>query len=225
MLNDALLARMRERPELKLVVITKPVNEWADPGCRWTYESAGLFAKEFPSRFLFLQLRSFDTQVTWGVDETDAHFVDMDVHSKLFVVDDKFLSVGSANKNNRGMIYEAELNVAVLDEAWVRLARRRVLANVLRGGQPSDDADAWFDQLAAAAAYNDAVYARWDAEGMDISLDGAPLPNDLRPRGYVYTLPFEDVSECLFESVGPDMTGGERTPTAPGGGPEGSDVE
>lgn len=227
-LNDALIARMREEPGLRLVVITKPINEWTDPGCRWTYESAELFAKEFPGRFLFLQLRAFDTQVTWGVDETDAHFQNMDVHSKLFIVDDKFLSVGSANKNNRGMIYEAELNLAVFDAEWVRLARRRVLGNVLPSGEaPEDGASAWFAQLAKAASYNDAVYARWDAEGMDISLDGAPVPVDYRPRGFLYTLPFRTVSDCLFESVGPDMTGGERPEGTPpsSSGPEGSGVE
>jgi phosphatidylserine/phosphatidylglycerophosphate/cardiolipin synthase-like enzyme len=34
------------------------------------------------------------------------------VHSKLFLIDDRFLSVGSANMNNRSMGYDTELNVA-----------------------------------------------------------------------------------------------------------------
>ncbi len=222
MLNDALFARMTEVPDLKLVVITKPVSEWTDPGCRWTYESAALFADAFPQRFLFLQLRSFDTQVTWGIDETVGHFVDIDVHSKLFIVDDAFMSVGSCNKNNRGMIYEAELNVAVLDRAWVGTARRQVLANVLPSGTPAtDDAARWFTDLSAAAQANDAVYARWDDEGFDLDLNGAAPPATYRPAGLVYTLPHRDVSDCLLESVGPDMTG----EGPPGGPPEEEDPE
>jgi phospholipase D1/2 len=40
------------------------------------------------------------------------------IHSKLFLVDDRFLSIGSANMNNRSMGYDTELNVA-----WEGLSR------------------------------------------------------------------------------------------------------
>jgi phosphatidylserine/phosphatidylglycerophosphate/cardiolipin synthase-like enzyme len=46
--------------------------------------------------------------------------------------DDVFLSVGSCNENDRSMVYEGELNVAVYDAAWVNEARRRVLSLILR---------------------------------------------------------------------------------------------
>jgi len=39
MLNERIYARMQEVPDLRLVVITKPINEWADPGCFYTYEA------------------------------------------------------------------------------------------------------------------------------------------------------------------------------------------
>lgn len=207
MLNDAIVARMEANPKLKLVVITKPINEWTDPGCPWTYKSHALFETKFPTRYMLLQLRSFDTVVTWGIDETEVRWADIDVHSKMLIVDDKFLSVGSANKNNRGMIYEGEMNVAVLDPAWVRETRRQIFANMLPAGTaPTDDVATWWDQLAQAAAVNDAVYAAWEAEGGDISLDGAPLPAKYAPKGFVHSMDFGPETDCLIESVGPDMT-------------------
>lgn len=207
MLNDAIVARMEKVPNLKLVVITKPVNEWTDPGCAWTYKSHALMKSKFSARYRLLQLRGFDTVVTWGVDETEVRWADFDVHSKMLIVDDKFLSVGSANKNNRGMIYEGEMNVAVLDPAWVRDARRKIFANFLPAGTaPTDDVAAWWGQLEQAAAVNDAVAAAWTAEGGDLNLNGAPLPAKYTPKGFVHSMDFGPESDCLIESVGPDMT-------------------
>jgi phosphatidylserine/phosphatidylglycerophosphate/cardiolipin synthase-like enzyme len=207
MLNDAIVARMQASPNLKLVVITKPVNEWTDPGCPWTYKSHALFKTKFPTRYLLLQLRAFDTVVTWGVDETEARWANIDVHAKMLIVDDKFMSVGSANKNNRGMIYEGEMNVAVLDAAWVREARQKIFANLLPAGtMPKDDVAGWWTQIQAAADANDAVSAAWTAEGDDINLNGAPLPAKYTPKGFVYSMDFGPESDCLIESVGPDMT-------------------
>ncbi|MCK6531963.1 MAG: phospholipase D-like domain-containing protein [Polyangiaceae bacterium] len=207
MLNDAIVARMEKVPNLKLVVITKPVNEWTDPGCAWTYKSHALMKSKFAARYRLLQLRGFDTVVTWGVDETEVRWADFDVHSKMLIVDDKFLSVGSANKNNRGMIYEGEMNVAVLDPAWVRDARRKIFANFLPAGTaPTDDVAAWWGQLEQAAAANDAVAAAWTAEGGDLNLNGAPLPAKYTPKGFVHSMDFGPESDCLIESVGPDMT-------------------
>jgi phosphatidylserine/phosphatidylglycerophosphate/cardiolipin synthase-like enzyme len=211
MLNERIKARMIEKPDLVLVVITKPINEWADPGCAWTYLTHQLFSAMFPGRYLSLQLRSFDTQIKDGVftiDETKGHFVDMDIHSKLLVVDDLFMSVGSANKNNRGMVYEAEMNAVIVDAIFVRAERRAALAEILPAGASiSDDAKAWFAALAATAKSNDAVHANWSNEGFDLNLNGAALPAKMKPAGFVYSLPFNSLKKCLLESVGPDMTG------------------
>jgi phosphatidylserine/phosphatidylglycerophosphate/cardiolipin synthase-like enzyme len=159
----------------------------------------------FPTRYRLVQLRAFDTQVTWGFDETDCHFVDMDVHSKMLIVDDEFMSVGSCNKNNRGVFYEGELNVAVHDRAWVTAERRRVFANMLQQSNVPDTVDGWWAAFEAQRLWNDAVRQRWSDEGNDISLDGAPLPDNLRPRGFVYTLTPGPVRDCLIEDVGPDV--------------------
>jgi phosphatidylserine/phosphatidylglycerophosphate/cardiolipin synthase-like enzyme len=208
MLNQAIVDRMNAKPNLRLIVITKPVNEWTDPGCAWTHQSHALFKTNFPDRYMMLQLRAFDTVVTWGIDETESRYQDMDVHSKMLIVDDKFMSVGSCNKNNRGMVYEGELNVAVLDPAWVRSERRRIFANVLPAGTPAtDDVSTWWGHFKAAAAWNDQVYANWEDEGFDIDLNGAPLPAEYTPDALVHSLDFRTLSDCFIESVGPDMVG------------------
>ena len=55
------------------------------------------------------------------------------IHSKLLSVDDRFLSIGSANMNNRSMGYDTELNVAWDDVPGSALSRsiRAVRANLL----------------------------------------------------------------------------------------------
>jgi phosphatidylserine/phosphatidylglycerophosphate/cardiolipin synthase-like enzyme len=49
------------------------------------------------------------------------------IHSKLLLVDDRFLSVGSANMNNRSMGYDTELNVS-----WEGSAREAELVESIR---------------------------------------------------------------------------------------------
>ena len=210
MINELIAKRMKEKPDLILVVITMPVGEWFDPGCAWTHQSNTLFATQFPARYLTLQLRSFDVAIDDGffvLDETDAHFVDMSVHSKMLIVDDHFMSVGSTNKNNRGLVYEAEMNAVVIDPAWVRTQRRRLLEQLLpKGSIVGDNANAWFSELAAAAKANDAVYDAWSQVGFDLNLNGAPVPANYLPNGFLYSLHFGSLVDCLLESVGPDQT-------------------
>ncbi len=211
MLTEVIVERMTEVPNLRLLVVTKPVSEWTDPGCSWTHYTHQELLAAFPDRYATYQLRSFDTVVTWGIDETEERFQDMDVHSKMLIVDDKFMSVGSCNKNNRGIVYEGELNVAVLDPVWVREQRRRIFANMLPAGTvPTDDVATWWVQFSDAASWNDYVWDNWDAEGGDIDLGDIsnpdPLPLEYTPDGFIYGLTFRTVSDCLIEDVGPDMT-------------------
>ncbi|HOX42663.1 MAG TPA: MopE-related protein [Myxococcota bacterium] len=214
LLVDAIARRMREQPGLLLVVVTKAIDEWTDPGCEWTYTTHQQLLGEFgPTRYRTYQLRSFDTSPSAQAGEVAANFVDIDTHSKLLVVDDRFLSVGSCNKNNRGMLYEGELNVAALDEPLTRGARRRVVGDWLgAGATPSEDTATWFAQLVAAADWNAAVRARWEALGDSADLGGGALPADLTPAGLLYPLPFGVPDDCFLEGVGPDMTREELPP-------------
>jgi len=181
MINDVIAKRMTEKPELKLVVITKPVGTLA-PECVPALRSGNFFASRFGDRFLSLQLRSFD--------KDEREFADIDVHSKMLIVDDIFMSVGSANKNNRGMVYEAEMNVAILD-ATVGTWRKRILANLI-GGEANADVAGWFDQLKSLARTNDDVVR---SNGVGAA-----------PRGFVYGLSFGPEAACKLQSVGPDAT-------------------
>jgi phosphatidylserine/phosphatidylglycerophosphate/cardiolipin synthase-like enzyme len=53
------------------------------------------------------------------------------VHAKVGIVDDRWATVGSANLNSRGMSHDAELNLAVLDEAFSRGLRLSLWAEHL----------------------------------------------------------------------------------------------
>ncbi len=207
MLVDTIIDRMTEVPDLRLIVVTNSISTLSDPGCEWTYQTHTDLMDLFPDRYTLFTLQSFDTTVvSVGFDETESRYIAVNIHSKLIIVDDLFLSVGSANKNNRGIIYEGELNLAVLDRDWVRAARRRILSNMLPADvSVSDEPMVFAAQMAAAAAHNQDVYNAWDEEGWDISLDGDPLPAQYIPAGLLYPLEFGVPDDCLLEGMGPDM--------------------
>ncbi len=208
-LVDAILARMGAVPALRLIVVTKPISEWTDPGCYWTAETHGWLQRRFGDRYLPVQLRSFATEPDLGPDETRGVFLNMDVHSKIMIVDDVFLSVGSCNKNGRGYVYEGETNVNVLAPEFVRDARRRIVRNLLGGDGDNVPFD-WYGAIERLAAENDAVYSRWEQAGFDLDLDGAPLPPGHEPTGFVYSLDFGEPEQCLIEPIGPDIANQPR---------------
>jgi len=210
LLYDAIVARMAAAPHLILLVATNEVSEWTDPGCWQTALQYERFRQLYPSRFRIYSIQSYDvvrTDCTFCFDETEAHFVPMLVHSKMVIIDDEFMEVGSCNSNNRGLLYEGELAVAVHDAAFVSAARERIFANVLGPGQAGDmPPSAMFQAFDAVAGKNATAYARWDDEGMDLDLDGDPIPSGWTPSGFVYPLVMDAPDECLIEDVGADVT-------------------
>jgi phospholipase D1/2 len=66
--------------------------------------------------------------------DADGQEVPTYIHSKLFLVDDRFLSVGSANMNNRSMGLDTEINVAwetATEECGMTESIRRIRVDLL----------------------------------------------------------------------------------------------
>lgn len=190
MLDAVILEAMRENPDLYLVVITKPIS-LSDGGKKWSVISDKSYRDEFPERYLLLQLQAWDKVADVH------HFESMDTHSKITFVDDDYLCVGSANKNNRGYLYEGELDAAVYDRAMVSPARLRVLQNLVGEAHADEMAAATtgkqiFELLRRVADENAAFQAATES---DANAKGAP-------SGFVYPLAF---SPEFVIDVGPDV--------------------
>jgi phosphatidylserine/phosphatidylglycerophosphate/cardiolipin synthase-like enzyme len=207
LLADLIVARMLEEPDLLLIVVSKPVSD-LDPGAKFTYLADATFRSLFPDRYLLLQLKTVDVVIDPGFfwDDVDLYALDVDTHSKLRLVDDTYLSVGSCNFHNRAYLFEGELNVSVLDPPTVVSARRRVFSNLVGSRWApllTDDAADNFEILAWAAADNASLLTWWEENASDLDAEEAEAAwSEYRPSGFVY--PLEISSEYLFD-VGPDI--------------------
>jgi len=63
---------------------------------------------------------------TSGYDKGRWRYREIYIHSKLLLVDDGFMTLGSANLNQRSMAVDSEINIATNDAALVRDLRQRV---------------------------------------------------------------------------------------------------
>ncbi len=247
-LNAAIGKRMDEEPNLKLIVITQPISsadEYKDLACYWTTTSYEFFQENFSDRVAFFQLRSFDftypdhdcegvwTDTSCYGNEMEGYFKNFYVHAKMFMIDDKYMSIGSANKHNRGFIYEGEMNIAVHDKTWVTRERKRIFENILGDNYNvefeawnAEDIDSIFNRLKEVAQYNEDAYNAWDTDivegvehrDIDLDIDYTGKTRDQIisainsengansiPIGFLYPLSFVNHSDCLFEeSVGED---------------------
>ena len=191
-LNEALLASLVAKPDLKLVVITSEVSP-ADPAAEWTIRSDETFREAVPDQYATYTTASFDWRDgsdDWFGPDVEVHQVNHSLHSKLVIVDDRFLSVGSANKNNRGMLFEGEANLSVLDETWVRDARRAVIKNLVGprfAPLVNDNFDDTFELLADAAQWNVDTSEFWHSKADDWSIAEAEQHEiDSFPSGFLY---------------------------------------
>ncbi len=199
LLNEIIERQLRAKPALKLLVVTKPVSYW-DPGRKWTAEAHQRFSTRFPGRYALYQLRAHDIRQD-GRDMV-AHFADVDVHSKMMIVDDAVMNVGSANKNNRGLIYEGEANLLVHDAAWVKAERVRIFERLVGAefAGEVDDFDLAWDLFQGLAESNQGLYDQWDGWDGERAVERYS-PSDA-PAGLLYPLP---MPYDWWFNVGPDF--------------------
>ena len=122
---DRLAKRLAENPALvALIVVPKTYNSWVG-------EKAMLAGR---SRFICTVRRSSVDRVRFvyphvGMSE---HCADVMVHSKIMIVDDRFLRVGSANLCNRSMGADTECDLTIeAKDASERGAIRRIMSRLL----------------------------------------------------------------------------------------------
>ena len=169
-----LASACKRNPRLLLLVVTPP-DYLADlePGEFWkvasilppsTYWTARAFSTIRAVRKDFCL---FYLQVDYMDSKGKQHFVPVDLHAKVMIVDDEWYTIGSCNINDRGFQYEGELNVAVHHESAMDL-RKELFTEHLQTSCPDKIQDAvklWYDH----ATYN------WNAWN-----------NKTKPRSRVY---------------------------------------
>ena len=207
LINEVILEQMLSQPQLKLIVITMAVDE-LDPALQYTYLSHQLFADLFPDRYLMMELRSTDLVITEGPLWDDVLFFETPIytHSKLRIIDDHYLSVGSCNMNNRGYKFEGEMNVSVLDRDFVSEQRRLVFEQLVGPDHMpylSDDPENNFEVLRLASEENLLISDWWHNEGYWLSAEEATIEwSSWKPSGFLYPLEF---SEAYLDIAGPDL--------------------
>ncbi len=116
-ISDAIAAAVRRWPGLHVVVVTiqSQADAWLTGG--WSREAFKRIQRRKPDFELY-------TLKVSGEDRRgQRHLKEVDNHAKLMIVDDLFLTVGSANINDRSFEYEGEINIAMADPERAKAAR------------------------------------------------------------------------------------------------------
>ena len=116
---DALVARMREKPKLEVVVVTtRELGGWLEAETMGVGRQHFMAAFDHPSLAGRIKFVAPLARCAGPADE-DASKIIVDgrlsihVHAKVLIVDDTFLRIGSSNLNNRSMGYDTECDLAI----------------------------------------------------------------------------------------------------------------
>jgi phosphatidylserine/phosphatidylglycerophosphate/cardiolipin synthase-like enzyme len=121
-LTKLLAARLKKNKQLEIIVLipSAPEEDLKDPITRFAVWLSNQQIKALTQdvgsekpRIGFFSLCDGRTRFPY-------------VHSKMMIVDDKWLTVGSANANARGFFLDFEANLVVRDDDTARLFRRRL---------------------------------------------------------------------------------------------------
>ena len=157
---DALVARMRENPDLEAVVVTT-----REPGGWLEAKTMGVGRQQFMAAFdeppLAERIRFVAPLADAAVptdDESAKIVVDgtlsIHVHAKVLIVDDKFMRIGSSNLNNRSMGYDTECDLAIEGK---NAAEREAIASV-RNRLIAEHWGSAEQNVAAALAAGDSIH-------------------------------------------------------------------
>lgn len=117
---EYLARRMKERPELEAVLVTpKYAHSWLEE--QTMQAGLGRFMRVFADQGVSERVRFLYPKVA-----ENGRAVDTMVHSKVMIVDDRLLRVGSANLNNRSFGVDTECDLAF--EATIPNHRKQILA-------------------------------------------------------------------------------------------------
>jgi phosphatidylserine/phosphatidylglycerophosphate/cardiolipin synthase-like enzyme len=100
------------------------------PGRAFTDASLARIRKEAPKAVADGRFQAFCLGTSVRQAES-THYRPIYVHAKVAIIDDLWVTVGSANLNNRGLRDDVELNVATLDAGLARSLRLRLWAEHL----------------------------------------------------------------------------------------------
>jgi phosphatidylserine/phosphatidylglycerophosphate/cardiolipin synthase-like enzyme/uncharacterized membrane protein YdjX (TVP38/TMEM64 family) len=162
---EALVARMRARSKLRVVVVTtREHGGWLEA------ETMGVGRQRFMAAFDAAELADRIQFVAplarsaGPADEESSRIIvdgmlSIHVHAKVLVVDDRFLRIGSSNLNNRSMGYDTECDIAIEAEnaaqcETIASVRNRLIAEHWGSDEKSvraalAKADAVFEALAS----------------------------------------------------------------------------
>jgi phosphatidylserine/phosphatidylglycerophosphate/cardiolipin synthase-like enzyme/uncharacterized membrane protein YdjX (TVP38/TMEM64 family) len=130
---EALVARMRSRRELEVVVVTtREPGGWLEAGTMGVGRQHFMAAFDDPSLASRIRFVAPLARCTAPTDEESSKIcvdgtLSIHVHAKVLIVDDKFLRIGSSNLNNRSMGYDTECDLAIEAES---AAKRDSIASV-----------------------------------------------------------------------------------------------
>jgi len=152
---DALLTAIRRRGEQLRIVIVLPARAYS--GKYDNDQHVARLRKEDNGRRIVSVYCPYASGPNTGVNAFS--YRPTYVHAKVGIVDDEWLTVGSANLNNRGLITDGEMNAVVRDASLARDLRVRLWAEHLalpreqvEDADPFDLTDhAWPDRAAATA--------------------------------------------------------------------------
>ncbi|WP_420565178.1 VTT domain-containing protein [Thalassobaculum sp.] len=114
---EALTRRLQERPELEAVIVAPAVqNTWLET------KSMGGGRRLFLAQLDEAGVLDRVTMVAPVTRAEDGKRASVMVHSKLMIIDDRFLTVGSANLNRRSMRFDTEANLHLIGDTDDRRA-------------------------------------------------------------------------------------------------------